>query len=617
MARRNEAEIILTARDRTKSAFASVNKNFGRFAGAAGVAGAVFALTSLTRAGLQSVDVLAKTAKKLGLTTQALAGLRLAADKTGIAQRQLDIGIQRATRRIAEAADGSGEAKAAIEELGLSAKELVNVPVDEQMKLIADAFENVTGQANRVRLGFKLFDAEGVGLINTLAIGRKGLDEAAEAVQRYGTAISAVEAQSVEEANDALKDAKEAVKGLSTQLAVRFAPAITDAAKSFGNMVVFINTELLPALGFAAERLGLVRLAARALSDIEIRVRLELEQERVTEAQETLQTLRAELEQLQADAFGFRRQLREVVVPERISRAEKDAEEAAARLIELQGELDRRAEIELAAERKLAEERQALREQFRIESAEKEAEAQAELNFSEAERDSESLRAMIARRLAVAGELRKIAFEEADEHKRQIIAQGKFEEQAAERTVALRQMAAVQGIRALQTLFAKSKTISRALFLVEKGLAIARTVQNTAAASVKVFADLPYPAAIAAAASIQAFGATQIALIAATAITGVGAIGGGSPGFGGGTGFSSGGGFDSGTPAGFEDSGQGGGTGLQSQGVVQLIFPNVFGITPEAIDAIAEALREASANRDVIIVSGTGANAEILRGANG
>jgi molybdopterin biosynthesis enzyme len=50
---------------------------------------------------------------------------------------------------------------------------------------------------------------------------------------------------------------------------------------------------------------------------------------------------------------------------------------------------------------------------------------------------------------------------------------------------------------------------------------------------------------------------------------------------------------------------------------VQLIFPNLFGITPDAIDALADALREASENRDVIIVSGQGRNAELLTGTNG
>ena len=61
----------------------------------------------------------------------------------------------------------------------------------------------------------------------------------------------------------------------------------------------------------------------------------------------------------------------------------------------------------------------------------------------------------------------------------------------------------------------------------------------------------------------------------------------------------------------------GGGGGLQDQGVVQLIFPSLFGITPEAVDALADALREASENRDVIVIGGTGRNAELLQGANG
>ena len=68
---------------------------------------------ALVKSSLDAVDALAKTSQKLGITTEALAGLRHAAELTGVKTQTLDMAIQRMTRRVAEAAAGTGEAKAA------------------------------------------------------------------------------------------------------------------------------------------------------------------------------------------------------------------------------------------------------------------------------------------------------------------------------------------------------------------------------------------------------------------------------------------------------------------------------------------------------------------------
>ncbi len=623
MARRNEAEVILTARDRTKSAFASINKSFGRFAGAAGVAGAVFALQSLTRQGLATIDNLAKVSQKLGIATEDLAALRLAAEKTGVSTKQLDLGIQRATRRIAEAAAGTGEAKKALEELGLSAQELSALTPDEQFRELAKAFEQVEGQANRVRLGFKLFDAEGVALINTLEGGAEALDAAAEAADKYGLSISAVEADSVESANDAITDAKAAVQGLSQSLAFRFAPAIEGSAVALSNFVAFVGNEVLPAFSFLAERIGLVTANVRALSEQEVLVRIELQNERIIEGTRNIERLREEVEETRAQAERLRNAgpnsseaagLAAFTAQENLKAAEINLVAAEERLEQLQAELDRRREITLEAERQLAEEQAALRLQFQLELQEQEEEAEREAGERRLdailEREDRRREALFER----GREERRLRFQEARELQRDLERQGRLEERAAERTIQLRQFAAAQGIKALQTLFAGNKRVSKALFVIEKGLAIGRTIVNTQAAAIKALAELGPIAGPPAAAAIQAAGAASVATIAATTIAGLAGGGGGS-----------GGDFGS-IPAAAQSAGGGGlgdegfgggGEALTEQGVVQLIFPNLFGITEEAIDALADALREASENRDVIVVSGQGRNSELLAGANG
>lgn len=238
----------------------TVIKGLQKLAGVAAAAGAAAApFIALAQAGLQSADALAKTSQKLGLTADALSALRLAAEQTGVASNQLDLGLQRMTRRIAEAAAGSGEAKGALQELGLSAKALAQLSPEKQFEELAKAFEAVGSQSDKVRLGFKLFDSEGVALINTLDLGAAGLREVAEEAERLGLSLKPQQLRIIQDAVDAQGRLKLAVTGLSQQLGSTLAPVfkrVTDATTSF---VATITNSLPTWASWAAAVLGVKR----------------------------------------------------------------------------------------------------------------------------------------------------------------------------------------------------------------------------------------------------------------------------------------------------------------------------------------------------------------------
>ena len=616
MARQNKAEIVLTARDRTKSAFRSVNQGLGRIA-SIGLAGAVAGTVLLTRASLKEIDALAKQAKLLGITTQALSAFKLVSEKTGVESKVLEKALINVTRVVAEAAEGTGLAVDTLKKLGLEAKTLARESPEEQFLLISDAMKGVNTQSEKVLAAYELFGGRGVNLLRTLDAGRDAFDEAAEKTERFGTAISAVDAASVEEANDAFTDLKESVKGVGFDLARRFAPGMKAGNEAMAGFVVTIRRDFIPAMALLFEQIGLVESNVRGLSDIELTIRADINLGKVLDAEEALAGLRKEAENLaiSQSLLGIATEGRISAIEERLNRElvlEKKA--AEERLFEVEQEQQRRAEIIAAADEKLTAQR--LAQEAEARAARQEAERQADIEFFEEriELEKERTSDKIQGALKQSAELRRLRFQDARENQRALITQGKLEERAAAATIRLKQQTAATSINILQTLLGKNKTVARALFLVEKGLAIARTVQNTAAASVKALAELGPIAGPPAAAAIQAFGAAQVGLIAATALTGVSAIGGGGGAGSIGSGFSSGGGFESSAPA--QDPGSSGGQGVESQGIVQLIFPSVFGITPDVVDSLADALREASENRDIIVVSGSGRNAEILAGAN-
>lgn len=195
---------------------------------AAGIAiGTVF-----VRRAMKAIDALAKTSDRLGMTTEGLARLRHAAEQTGVATKTLDMGLQRMTRRIAEAAKGTGEAQDAIKQLGLNAKELSQMRPEEAFHVIADAMQNVESQGERVRLAFKLFDSEGVAIVNTLARGSEGLREMGDEADALGLSLSRIDAAQVEAANDAVDRAGKVIDGVINRITVHLAPYISAFADS-------------------------------------------------------------------------------------------------------------------------------------------------------------------------------------------------------------------------------------------------------------------------------------------------------------------------------------------------------------------------------------------------
>lgn len=244
---RAQFEKLGAASDKLKKRFPAITKAVGFMVGALkkaikamaalAVAG-LAAMTALTVSSFKSGDQLAKTADKIGITTEALAGLRHAAELTGVSAGTMDMAMQRLTRRVSEAANGTGEAVGALHELGINAAELEQLPLDKQMNVIADSMAKVESQSDKVRLAMKLFDSEGVALVNTLAGGSEGLSKMAEEANILGLAMSRTDTAQIEAANDAILKAKSVFTGLGNQLAVAFAPIIETIANLFRQSAV-------------------------------------------------------------------------------------------------------------------------------------------------------------------------------------------------------------------------------------------------------------------------------------------------------------------------------------------------------------------------------------------
>ncbi len=281
--------VPLTATDKTAAAFKSVMGSATRLAAAAAKIGAAFATAgvaaavALTKMSMANIDNLAKTADKIGITTQALGGLRHAAELTGVSAGTMDMAMQRLTRRVSEAANGTGEAKDALIELGINAETLEQLPLDKQMEVIADRMKGVEKQSDKVRLAMKLFDSEGVAVVNTLASGSAGLKVMAKEADALGITVGRVDAAKIEMANDAGTRAKGVFTGLGNQLAVAFSPIIGEVAtkfhqaaldsEGFGNIGQDVADALVKGFGIFLDTLQKIKLGIMAVELIALKAK--------------------------------------------------------------------------------------------------------------------------------------------------------------------------------------------------------------------------------------------------------------------------------------------------------------------------------------------------------
>ena len=204
---------------------------FGALGGVVKAAMGALAAYGLSLAGISvaitrsatAIDQLAKHADKLGIAVNELQFLRFAADQTGVSMQSLDTGLQRMTRRVAEAAQGTGAAKNALEELGLSASKLNAMSPDQQFQAIARAMGNIGNQGDKVRLAMQIFDTEGVGLVNTMAA---NLEALRSEFDELGLSLTRSQAAAVESFNDSRSKLAQIFDGIRNHVTATVAPAL-------------------------------------------------------------------------------------------------------------------------------------------------------------------------------------------------------------------------------------------------------------------------------------------------------------------------------------------------------------------------------------------------------
>ena len=235
--------------DKTKAAFASVNKSMGSLkSNLGGLKGAVVGLIGVGGLGAlasefrATADQIGKVSARLGIGASDLQKFQIAAEQGGMDIRTFNMALQRFTRRTAEAAKGTGEAKDVIAEMGLQLRDNEG-NLRSNADLLLDVSQILSSdlitQADKVRIAFKLFDSEGAQLINTLQGGPEAIKRMGEAFDDFGLIIDKKTIGASEQLGDRLNSLTKKAMNL-------FAPAIRLANAALDPFFENIEKAALP-----------------------------------------------------------------------------------------------------------------------------------------------------------------------------------------------------------------------------------------------------------------------------------------------------------------------------------------------------------------------------------
>lgn len=188
--------------------------------------GATIGIVAMGKSMTVEVDRLQKLSIRLGETTENLSRLKFVSEQSGVSFDTTAMALQRMQRRVAEAAKGTGEAKDALKELGISAEELNKLTIYEQFLVITKSMEGLGSASERTRLAMKLFDSEGVALTQIMDQGAISVKKLAEETPNVVTQETA---NNIAEFNDNMNV-------LSQNIQKYVLPVVTSLAKAINSL---------------------------------------------------------------------------------------------------------------------------------------------------------------------------------------------------------------------------------------------------------------------------------------------------------------------------------------------------------------------------------------------
>ncbi|WP_447556434.1 hypothetical protein [Vreelandella sp. EE22] len=182
-------------------------------------------------------DQVQKINLRIGASTEFLSEMNYVAEMSGVKFSELATALQRQTRRMSEAANGGGPMVKTLEALNLNATELVQLAPEQQFDRIAQALGGVANESDRVAMAQKIWDSEGVKLLQIVNQGTNAIQMQREQARALGLTISTETANAMAGFNDEMARVNFAAQGLAQTLLAEIVPGMTSTMQATNELI--------------------------------------------------------------------------------------------------------------------------------------------------------------------------------------------------------------------------------------------------------------------------------------------------------------------------------------------------------------------------------------------
>ncbi len=153
-----------------------------------------------------------KAAEQLGAGTEEVSALAFAAKKAGVDLDGFVTSGRHMQKVLSDAASGDQGAADTLKKLGLNAKDLINLPLEDQFNAIADGIAALPNASDQAAAAMDVFGKAGAAMVPILRKGSAGLKEMRADAEDMGAIISTEDAAKAKEYTKAMGRAKMAVE---------------------------------------------------------------------------------------------------------------------------------------------------------------------------------------------------------------------------------------------------------------------------------------------------------------------------------------------------------------------------------------------------------------------
>lgn len=171
--------------------------------------------------------------KSTGVAVQSLSALKYAADQTSVPLETMTTGI----KKLQLSQNDLKGFKKNLDDIGLTSREILNIPIEEQFFKIGNAISKLPDPTDRTIASMQFFGKTGTDLLPIFGEGATTLEEWTSKAKNMGLILDTKTIDSALRADQAFDDFDATIKGVVNTASIQFLPIVTDMVEGLQPMI--------------------------------------------------------------------------------------------------------------------------------------------------------------------------------------------------------------------------------------------------------------------------------------------------------------------------------------------------------------------------------------------